>query len=87
MMLMALWLLIILVPAQMLIGDQHGLNTLEHQPAKLAAMEARWETVAGAADLCSRSPTRRPRPTHFAIEMPVLGSLILTHDPNGTCRA
>ena len=43
---MTLWLLTVLVPLQILIGDLHGLNTLEHQPAKLAAMEAHWETGA-----------------------------------------
>ena len=41
---MTLWLLTVLVPLQILIGDLHGLNTLEHQPAKLAAIEAHWET-------------------------------------------
>ena len=47
---MTLWLLTVLVPLQIFIGDQHGLNTLEHQPAKLAAIEARWETApTGAA--------------------------------------
>ena len=41
---MTLWLLTVLVPLQILLGDQHGLNTLEHQPAKLAAIEAHWDT-------------------------------------------
>ena len=41
---MTLWLLSVLVPLQMVIGDQHGLNTRDHQPAKLAAIEARWDT-------------------------------------------
>ena len=41
---MTLWLLTFLVPLQMFLGDQHGLNTAEHQPAKVAAIEARWDT-------------------------------------------
>ena len=43
---MTLWLLLVLVPLQIFLGDQHGLNTREHQPAKLAAIEARWDTGA-----------------------------------------
>ena len=42
---MTLWLLSVLVPLQILLGDLHGLNTREHQPAKLAAIEAHWETA------------------------------------------
>ncbi len=61
---MTLWLLTVLVPLQIFIGDQHGLNTLEHQPAKLAAIEAHWETGrARAADRSSPSPMPRRRPT------------------------
>ena len=45
---MTLWLLTVLVPLQIFLGDQHGLNTLEHQPAKLAAIEARWDTGRAA---------------------------------------
>ena len=55
---MTLWLLLVLVPLQIFLGDLHGLNTLEYQPAKLAAIEARWDTAgARAAD-----PVRHPRP-------------------------
>ena len=61
---MTLWLLTVLVPLQMVIGDQHGLNTREYQPAKLAAIEARWDTAATrAADAVRDSKTTRPRAT------------------------
>ena len=55
---MTLWLLLVLVPLQIFLGDQHGLNTREHQPAKLAAIEARWETGAPRA----ADPVRHSRP-------------------------
>ena len=45
---MALWMAAIVAPAQIVMGDIHGLNTLEHQPAKIAAMEGNWETTATA---------------------------------------
>ena len=78
---MTLWLLTVLVPLQILLGDLHGLNTLEHQPAKLAAIEAHWETAtARAADAVRHSRPGRPRPTASRSTMPLLGSLILTHD-------
>ena len=61
---MAAWLLTILVPLQVLIGDLHGLNTLEHQPAKIAAMEGLWETRRRRAvhDLRDARPGRRAQP-------------------------
>ncbi|MEA2783148.1 MAG: cytochrome bd ubiquinol oxidase subunit, partial [Rhodospirillaceae bacterium] len=83
---MTLWLLTVLVPLQILIGDQHGLNTLEHQPAKLAAIEARWETASGVPLTLFAIPDEAAEMNRYAIEIPDLGSLILTHDPNGTVR-
>jgi cytochrome d ubiquinol oxidase subunit I len=81
-----LWLLLALVPLQMLLGDAHGLNTRQYQPAKLAAIEARWETGSRVPLTLFAIPDQKAAANHFAIEVPVLGSLILTHDPNGTVR-
>jgi cytochrome d ubiquinol oxidase subunit I len=76
----------ILTPLQIFIGDQHGLNTLEHQPAKIAAIEAVWETERGAALTLVGFPDEEARTTHAAIKVPYLGSLILTHDIDGEIR-
>ena len=81
-----LWLLLILVPLQVLLGDLHGLNTRQYQPAKLAAIEARWETGSRIPLTLFAIPDQNAATNHFAIDVPVLGSLILTHDPNGTVR-
>jgi cytochrome d ubiquinol oxidase subunit I len=75
-----------LAPLQILIGDLHGLNTLEHQPAKIAAIEGIWETQRGAPFTLFGIPDDEQRTTHFAIEVPLVASLILTHDPNGEVR-
>ncbi len=71
------------MPMQFLAGDAHGLNTLEHQPAKVAAMEGIWETERGAPLTLFGIPDEKERTTHFAIEIPKLASLVLTHDLNG----
>jgi len=81
-----LWLLTVLVPLQIFIGDQHGLNTLEHQPAKLAAIEAHWETGSRIPLILFAWPDDANATNHFTIEVPWLGSLVLTHDINGTVR-
>jgi cytochrome d ubiquinol oxidase subunit I len=81
-----LWLLSILVPLQIFIGDQHGLNTLEHQPAKLAAIEAHWETGSRVPLVLFAIPDDAAETNHFAIEVPYLGSLILTHSLDGTVK-
>jgi cytochrome d ubiquinol oxidase subunit I len=83
---MTLWLLTVLVPLQMLIGDQHGLNTRDYQPAKLAAIEARWETAREVPLTLFAIPDQAGERNRFAIEIPRLGSLILTHDPEGVVR-
>jgi len=83
---MTFWLLAALVPLQIVIGDLHGLNTLEHQPAKVAAMEGHWETRAGAPLILFGWPDAEAEATRFALEVPKLGSLILTHDPDGVVR-
>jgi cytochrome bd ubiquinol oxidase subunit I len=79
-----LWLLLALVPLQIFLGDQHGLNTLEYQPTKLAAIEARWDTAARVPLTLFAIPDEANETNRLSIEIPVLGSLILTHDPNGT---
>ncbi|HXP64747.1 MAG TPA: cytochrome ubiquinol oxidase subunit I [Steroidobacteraceae bacterium] len=83
---MALWLLTALVPLQGFLGDAHGLNTREHQPAKLAAIEARWETGRGVPLTLFAIPDDKNETNHFAIEVPRLGSLILTHELDGEVR-
>jgi cytochrome d ubiquinol oxidase subunit I len=83
---MTLGLLTVLVPLQILLGDLHGLNTLEHQPAKLAAIESIWDTEKGAALNLFVIPDEKAETNHYAISVPTLGSLVLTHDPNGTVR-
>jgi cytochrome d ubiquinol oxidase subunit I len=64
----------------------HGLNTLEHQPAKIAAMEGHFDTRAGAPLLLVGVPDMGEERTKYAVEIPRLGSLILTHDLDGTVR-
>jgi cytochrome bd ubiquinol oxidase subunit I len=83
---MTLWLLSLSVPAQILLGDLHGLNTREHQPAKLAAIEARWETESRVPLSLFAIPDSEAEMNHFEIEIPVLGSLILTHEIDGTVK-
>ena len=81
-----MWLLTILVPLQIFLGDQHGLNTLEHQPAKLAAIEAHWETGSRVPLVLFAIPDDEAETNHFAIEVPLLGSLVLTHELDGVVR-
>jgi cytochrome d ubiquinol oxidase subunit I len=83
MMSMGLWLLTILVPAQLFIGDAHGLNTLEHQPVKVAAMEGNWHNEACAPLMLFALPNQSAQRNDFEIGIPCLSSLILRHDPNG----
>ena len=82
----ALGLLTILVPLQIFIGDAHGLNTLKYQPAKLAAIEARWDTQSHFPLTLFAIPDEQTATNHYALDVPDVGSLILTHDPNGTVR-
>ncbi len=73
----------VLAPLQVWIGDLHGLNTLEHQPAKIAAMEGIWETEKGAPLTLFGFPDEEAKTNHMAITIPHGASLILTHDWNG----
>lgn len=78
---MALWMALIVSPIQAMIGDAHGLNTLEHQPAKIAAIEGHWENPPGEATplILFGIPDMEEERTKYALEVPYLGSLILTH--------
>jgi len=75
--------LLALVPLQILLGDMHGLNTLEYQPTKLAAIEAHWNRQARAPLALFAIPDEKLETNHFRVDVLVLGSLILTHDSNG----
>jgi cytochrome d ubiquinol oxidase subunit I len=83
---MAMWMATLVAPLQILAGDFHGLNTLEHQPAKIAAVEGHWETRRGAPLILFGIPDAEEERTKFEIAIPKLGSLILTHDLNGEVR-
>ena len=79
----ALFCAAILAPTQAFIGDLHGLNTLEHQPQKIAAMEGLWETAEQVPLILFAIPDEETRTNKFEISIPYLASIILTHDPNG----
>ncbi|WP_343604205.1 cytochrome ubiquinol oxidase subunit I [Roseateles sp.] len=76
----------VLIPLQILAGDLHGLNTLKHQPAKIAAMEGVWHTERGAPLLLFALPDEQAKENRLAIGIPRLASLILTHDADGEIR-
>ncbi len=71
------------IPVQIFVGDLHGLNTLHHQPQKVAAMEGIWRTERGAPLLLFALPDAQQRRNHFELAVPRLASLILTHDADG----
>ncbi len=73
----------LLIPVQILLGDLHGLNTLKHQPAKVAAMEGLWETTEGAPLVLFGLPDEEERRNRYALEVPGGASFILTHDWQG----
>lgn len=78
---MSLWMILILAPIQAFIGDAHGLNTLKHQPAKIAAIEGHWVNEPGEATplILFGVPDMNAEETKYKIEIPYLGSMILTH--------
>ena len=76
----------VLIPLQIVAGDLHGLNTLKHQPAKIAAMEGVWTTERGAPLLLFALPDEQAKENRFAVGVPRLASLILTHDADGEIR-
>ena len=73
----------LLIPVQIMVGDMHGLNTLEHQPQKIAAMEGIWHTERGAPLLLFAWPDAATQSNHFEVAIPHMASLILRHDPHG----
>jgi cytochrome d ubiquinol oxidase subunit I len=74
------------MPAQIVAGDLHGLNTLKHQPQKVAAMEGVWETTRGAPLLLFAIPDDATRSNRFELGVPKLASLILRHDADGEIK-
>lgn len=82
----ALFTAAVLAPTQAFVGDLHGLNTLEHQPQKIAAMEGIWHTQQGAPLVLFAIPDAETQTNRFALEIPKLASLILTHDLNGELK-
>ena len=76
----------VLAPIQVFIGDQHGLNTLEHQPAKIAAIEAIWKTEKSVPLVLLAIPDAEERSNAFAIEIPKGASLLLKHDADAELR-
>jgi len=84
---MALWMLLVLAPIQAFVGDAHGLNTREYQPAKIAAIEGLWDTEKGGTALnLFGIPDMQAETTKYAVSIPHLGSLILTHSWDGEIR-
>jgi cytochrome d ubiquinol oxidase subunit I len=82
----ALTVAAVLIPIQIMVGDAHGLNTLEHQPQKIAAIEGVWQTEKGAPLLLFAWPDAATQANRYAVEVPKVASLILTHDAEGEIR-
>jgi cytochrome d ubiquinol oxidase subunit I len=80
---MCMWLILVLAPSQVLMGDFHGLNTLEHQPAKVAAMEGNWETSSNVPLLLFALPSNETQSNSLEVGVPNLASIILKHDASG----
>ena len=80
------YLAAMLIPIQIFVGDQHGLNTLEHQPAKIAAMEGIWKTERSAPLRLFAIPDDAAKTNDFEIALPYLASLILTHSLDGEVK-
>jgi len=83
---MAMIMAIFVAPAQVLIGDEHGLNTLEHQPAKVAAMEGIWEDERGAALRLFAIPDQENQTNKYEVKIPYVTGLILTHSLDGEVK-
>ena len=83
---MGLTLGALLIPLQILVGDLHGLNTLEHQPQKIAAMEGVWQTQRGVPVLLFAVPDEAARENRYEVKIPNLASLILTHEADGEIK-
>lgn len=83
---MAMLMAVFVAPAQLVVGDLHGINTLEHQPQKVMAMEGIWDDEKGAALNLFGIPDSEAQETKYALQIPKLASLILTHDLNGEVK-
>jgi cytochrome d ubiquinol oxidase subunit I len=83
---MAMWMAAIVAPLQIFAGDQHGLNTFEYQPAKISAIEGHFDTQRGAPLILFGLPDMKAETTRYAVEIPKLGSLILTHSWDGEVK-
>ena len=83
---MAMIMAVFVAPIQPIVGDLHGLNTLKHQPAKVAAMEGLCETQRGAPLVLFGWPDQTREETRYALEIPKLSSLILTHELDGEVK-
>lgn len=86
---MGMWMILIVAPIQAVVGDFHGLNTLKHQPAKIAAIEGHWENTGegGTPLILFGLPDMEREETRYKIEIPHLGSLILMHNWDGEVPA
>lgn len=86
---MALWMITIVAPLQIFLGDQHGLNTLKYQPAKISAIEGHWENKSNEPVplVLFAIPDMAAERNYFEIAIPYLGSLILTHSIDGQIPA
>jgi cytochrome bd ubiquinol oxidase subunit I len=80
---MAMWAALVFAPLQIVLGDMHGLNTLKHQPAKLAAMEGLWDSGKGVAATIFAWPDMTSESNLFEVAVPHVGSLYLTHSWDG----
>lgn len=83
---MAMIMAVFVAPLQLVVGDMHGLNTLEHQPVKVAAMEGIWETEKGADLRLFAIPDQDAEKNHYEIVIPNMASYILTHDFEGEVK-
>ena len=83
---MAMIMAIFVAPMQLVLGDLHGLNTLQHQPAKVSAMEGLWDTQRGAPLMLFGWPDQEQEATKYSLEIPKLSSLILTHHLDGEVK-
>ena len=83
---MATGMILVAAPVQIFIGDMHGLNTLEHQPAKLAAMEGIWKTEKGVPAVLFGLPDEKAKENRYEIAIPKLASLYLTHSLDGEVK-
>lgn len=83
---MAMWMAALVAPLQIIAGDEHGLNTLEHQPAKIAALEGDFETIRGQPLILFGWPNMKTETTDYEVSIPHLGALVLTHSWNGSIK-